>query len=130
MAEMLLDATVFRDYRVGDPGARVIIEQVIEGSRTASVSPLTVFELWEGDGGLDRRAEMGYAGMLGFLETAPLSSEAAKVAGVWIASVEPEQRDELARVALIAATAQERGEPIYTRNVESFSRFYSDVVGY
>ena len=36
----------------------------------------------------------------------------------------------LARIALIAATAQERGEPIYTRNVEPFSRFYSDVVGY
>mgnify|MGYP001975258115 CR=1 FL=1 len=129
MAEMLLDATVFRDYRVGDPGARAIIEQVIEGSRTASISPLTVFELW---GGLpmDRRTEMGYAGMLGFLEAAPLSPEAAKVAGVWIASVEPEQRDELARVALIAATAQERGEPVYTRNVEPFSKFYSDVVGY
>ena len=129
MAEMLLDATVFRDYRAGDAGARAIIEQVIEGSRTASVSPLTVFELW-GSFPLDRRAEMGYAGMLGFLETAPLSSEAAKVAGVWIASVEPEQRDELARIALIAATAQERAEPICTRNVDGFSRFYSDVVGY
>ena len=68
--------------------------------------------------------------MLGFLETAPLSPEAAKVAGVWIASVEPERRDELAHIALIAATAQERGEPVYTRNIEPFSRFYSDVVGY
>ena len=129
MAEMMLDATVFRDYRVGDPGARAIIEQVMGGSRTASISPLTVFELW-GGGDLDRRAEIGYAGMLGFLEVASLSTEAAQAAGVWILSIEPDERDGLARVALVAATAQERGEPICTRNAHQFSRFNSEVMDY
>ena len=129
MAEMLLDATVFRDYRVGDPGARAIIEQVIEGSRTASVSPLTVFELWGGLP-LDRRTEMGYAGMLGFLETAPLSPEAAKVAGRWIASLDEADRTRLTPLALVAATAIERGEPICTREPESFRVFGVEAVGY
>ena len=46
MADMMLDATVFLDYRAGHQGARAIVEQIVEGARTASVSPLTLFELW------------------------------------------------------------------------------------
>ena len=129
MADMLLDSTLFRDYREGDPGARAIIERVMAGEISASVSPMTVFDLL-GSGGLDRRAEMGYTGMLSFLEEAPLTAEAAKMAGIWMASVEEEERDGLSRFALIAATAKERGEPVCTRNAESFSRFDSEVVGY
>ena len=129
MADMLLDTTLFQDYRAGDPGAGAIIQQVVEGTITASVSPLTVFDLL-GSAGLDRRTEIGYTSMLSFLEAAPLTAEAAKAAGVWMASIEEEGRDGLARFALLAATAQERGEPICTRNSETFSRFYSEVVGY
>ena len=129
MADMLLDTAVLQDYRRGNAGARAIVDQVLDGSTTASVSSVTVFELW-GAAGIDRRAEMGYIGMLRFLEEAPLSLEAAKVAGIWIASVEPEQRDGLARFALIAATAKERGETICTRDQQSFARFYSELVGY
>ena len=129
MADMLLDTAVLQDYRRGDTGARAVIDQVLDGSTTASVSTVSVFELW-GAAGIDRRAEMGYVGMLRFLQEAPLSMEAAKVAGIWIASVEPEQRDGLARFALIAATAKERGETICTRDQEPFARFYSELVGY
>ena len=129
MADMLLDTTVFQDFNQGDPGARKIIEQVIEGAATASVCPLTVFELW-GSGDLDRRVEIGYVGLLSFLEEAHLSAEAAKVAGIWLASLDGEERGRLARFALVAATAQERGEPIYTRNPEPFGGFYSQVVEY
>ena len=128
MADMMLDATVFLDYRAGHKGARAIVEQIVEGARTASVSPLTLFELWRG--GLDRRTEIGYAGMLDFMEIAPLSPEAAKVAGVWIASVESESHAELLSSALVAATASERGEPVCTRNAEVFSLFYPEIVGY
>ena len=128
MADMMLDATVFLDYRAGHQGARAIVEQIVEGARTASVSPLTLFELWRE--GLDRRTEIGYAGMLDFMEIAPLSPDAAKVAGVWIASVESESRAELLPAALVAATARERGEPVCTRNAEAFSLFYPEIVGY
>ena len=129
MADMLLDTAVLQDYRRGDTGARAIMDQVLDGTATASVSTVTVFELW-GAAGVDRKTEIGYTGMLRFLEEAPLSLEAAKIAGIWIASIEPEQRDSLARFALIAATAKERGEAICTREQESFARFYSDIVGY
>ena len=129
MAEMLLDTTVFRDYRGGDPGAREIVEQVMDGKLTASVSAFTIFELW-GASGFGRRAEIGYAGIMTFLEQAPLSPEAARQAGLWLASVEGEERERLLRFALVAATALERQERICTRDVEAFSRFYSDVVEY
>ena len=123
MADMMLDATVFLDYRAGHQGARAIVEQIVEGARTASVSPLTLFELWRE--GLDRRTEIGYAGMLDFMEIAPLSPEAAKVAGVWIASVESESRAELCRqpssrrrpasAASPSAPATPRSSPSSTR---------------
>ena len=129
MAELMLDATVFHDYRTGHSGARSVIERIMSGQITASISPFTVFELW-GNSDMDRRTEIGYVGMLRFLEEASLSHEAAKVAGIWIAPLEESERIRLARYALVAATARERGEPICTRDTEPFSRFISEVVGY
>ena len=129
MAELMLDTTVFHDYRAGDPGARAVIERIMSGQITASISPITVFELW-GNSGLDRRTEIGYVGMLRFLEEASLSHDAAKVAGIWIAPLEEAERVRLARYAVVAATARERGEPICTLDTEPFTRFNSEVVGY
>ena len=129
MAELMLDTTVFEDYRAGHSGARAVIERIMSGQVTASISPFTVFELW-GDSDLDRRTEIGYIGMLRFLEEASLSREAAKVAGMWIARIDEAERSRLMRYALVAATAREREEPICTRNTEHFSRFDSEVVGY
>ena len=129
MAERLLDTTVFQDYQRGDPGARAVMERVLEGEITASVSPLTILELW-GSAGLDRMAEIGYVGLLAFLEEAPLSNEAAKTAGVWIAALDEQERAQLTRVALMAAIAKERGEPVCTRDPEPFARFDSEVIGY
>ena len=129
MADMLLDITVFQDYAKGDEDARAIIEQVIEGTKTAAISPLALFELWRSPS-LDRKTEIGYVALLSFLEDAPLSGEAAKTAGLWLASVDEVERDKLAYFALVAATAREREEPICTRNTEPFSRFYSDFVEY
>lgn len=129
MAEMLLDITVLQDYAKGDDDARSIIEQVIEGTKTAAISSLALFELWRNPS-LDRKTEIGYVALLSFLEDAPLSAEAAKTAGLWLASVDEAERDKLVYFALVAATARERGEPICTRNPEAFSRFYSDFVEY
>lgn len=40
------------------------------------------------------------------------------------------QKADLFADALIAATAEDRGEPVYTRNYKHMSRFYSDVRKY
>jgi hypothetical protein len=129
MADLLLDVTIFEDYCRGDAGARSVIDRIVKGEVSASVSPLTAFHLWSSPG-LDRRTEIGYAGMLSFLEEATLTVEAAKVAGLWIAFASAEERGKLAYFAFVAATAKERSESICTRNAEPFSRFYSDILGY
>lgn len=126
---MLIDSTVFRDYRVGDTGALNIINQVIDGTITASISPLTVLNLWTNTH-LSRRQEMGYAGILSFLHDAPLSQQAAKQAGVWLSSVPEDSRSKLSYFALIAATARENGMAICTRNQELFGKFCSEFIDY
>ncbi len=130
MADMLLDASVFRDSLGGDEGALSILRRIMDESIKASISPVTVAELWESPG-LDRRAEIRYTGIISFLEEAPLTVHAAKTAGMWLASLDSQDdRNELARCALVAATAEERGEPVCTRSADSFARFYSEVVNY
>ena len=129
MAELLLDVTVFEDYRAGDPGARAVIDRAIDGDISVSVSPITVFQLW-GDPSLDRQSEIGSASMISFMEQAPLSAEAAKLAGRWLSNLDSEQRAALAPTALVAATAKERGERICTRDPEVFGPFDTKAVGY
>ncbi len=129
MADMLLDASVFRDYRRGDAGARAIIERIIKGEVKASISPLTVFELWSGTG-FDRQTEIGYTSLLKFLDEAPVTVEAARIAGIWVAPLYYDERLSFTQVALIAATAKTRDEPVLTRHTEEFERFYSNVIEY
>ena len=129
MSNVLLDTTVFHDYRGGDEAARALVERIMNGEITASVSPLTVLHLWA-DPGFDRPTEIGYFGMLSFIEEAPLSVSAAKEAALWLKSVEEEEREGLTHFALVAATASQRGEAICTRNPEPYTRFYSEILGY
>ena len=129
MADMLLDTAVLDDYRRGDPGAREIIERVMDGTVTASISPFSLFELWSAPG-FDRRTEIGLIAVLRFLEVAPLSEDAARAAGIAIGGADPAQRDRLGRFALIGATARDRGEPVCTREADTFERFCSEIVGY
>jgi PIN domain nuclease of toxin-antitoxin system len=84
MADFLLDASVFRAYLGGDLSARRVVDRVLDGSETAAVSSATVFELWR-DPALDRRTEMALTALVGFVEVAPLSAEAAKRAGLLLA---------------------------------------------
>ncbi len=129
MAELLLDATVFEDYRAGDFKAKSVIDRAIDGAISVSVSPVTVFQLWS-DPSLDRQAEIGSASIISFMEQATLSTEAAKLAGRWLAKLDPGQRAELAPRALVAATAKVRGERVCARDPKAFGWFDADVVGY
>ena len=129
MADMLLDITLFHDYLKGVPAALSIVDQIIDGSATASVSSVTVYELWR-DPSLDRKTEMAYVALLSFLEEAPLSVEAAKRAGLLLAELDDERRNLLSYHALVASVAQERGEPICASASEEFLALHADVTGY
>ena len=129
MADILVDNTLFDDFRKGDVGAQNVIDTIIDREVTAAVSSLTVFHLWN-DPELDRHAEIAYSSILTFLQEAPFTVAASKQAGLWIASANPEERGRLAYFAMVATTAQERGEAICTRNVDPYSGFYSKFSTY
>ena len=129
MADILVDNTLFDDFRKGHGGAENVIDTIIDGEVTAAVSPLTVFHLWN-DPELDRHSEIAYSSILRFLKEAPFTVAASKQAGLWIASAKPEERGRLVYFAMVAATAQERGEAICTRNADPYSGFYSNISAY
>ena len=128
MADVLFDTTVFIDYYRGDAGAKDLIRAVIGGSLTASYSSLTSFEIWIGID--NREEEIDFLAMLSQCEEAPLTASMARTAAIWLKGFSPRRAEGLFRDALIAATANERGEAIYTRNVRDFERLSIDVRTY
>ena len=126
---MHFDFTVFEDYRSGNSGAQKLVDEVIDGEISASVSVVTILQLWK-DPYMDRQTEIIYASMLSFIEPVPLSVEVAKCAGRWMASLNSEETNDALRVALVAATAQERNEPLCTRLPDRFEEFDIEVIGY
>lgn len=128
MAEALFDTTVFIDYYRGDPKAKELMGAVRTGQLTASFSPITTYEIWIGISNRDE--EMHFESVMRRFEEANLNTNMAKRAAYWLRDLTTRPREEIIRDALIAATAAERAETIYTRNVADFQRFYPNVQSY
>ena len=77
---VLLDKSILDEYRLGGNEAVNLITQIISGKIEASISSVTVLEIWM-DPALDRRMEIGFAGLLEFLREIPLDNDCAKKAG-------------------------------------------------
>ena len=130
MVDMLLDETLFADFRLGDEGARAIVEDILDGNVKAGISPLTAYRVWRSLN-MDRRAEIVLLSLLRFIEEAPLSIDAAKRAGLWAAERrEGEDPEGAGYYALVASTALDVQAPVCTRNPAAFERFGADVVDY
>ena len=93
---------------------------------TASYSAVTAFELWIGQLSSDEAAF--YEGLFALIEEVPLTAGVARTAGEWLRSLPPSVSERLIRDAMVAASATERGESIYTRNIRDFRRFASASV--
>jgi predicted nucleic acid-binding protein len=128
LADAILDTTFFIDLRRGDAGAEALWNSVSAGNVTASYSPVAALELWLGNQSLAE--EEFYEAVFFLLEEAPLTASAAKLAGVWLRELPGTTAERVIRDALIAASASERGEAIYTRNRRDFSRFPVNVQAY
>ena len=74
--------------------------------------------------------EVFYGFAFAFLDEVPVTRAAATQAVVWLRELKTPYPEALARDALIAAVARERGEPIYTRNIRDFQRFPVRLVRY
>ncbi|MBI2888178.1 MAG: PIN domain-containing protein [Chloroflexi bacterium] len=127
MSDFLLDTTVFIDYYRGDPSAQAILEGVLAGRLSASFSPMSVLELWMGN--LSSEEEGTYRDLLSLLEEATLTSTVAEQAARLLKGVN-NFRETLIRDALIAATALQRNEPIYTRNTRDCRTLNADINTY
>lgn len=128
MADYLFDTTVFIDYHRGDLAAKHLIERLVEGGISASYCALTLAELWIGistnpDEKLRRKEEMEYEAAFSLMESAPISSEDAKQAGIWLGKLDENARKELFADAIIGSVASRRGEVVCTRNKEHFEQF-------
>ena len=128
VADALLDTTSFIDYHRGDPGARALWLEIADGTLSAAVSPITVFELWLGT--LSREEELTYRAMPMALDQVPFGGAEAEAAALWLRNVSPRASETVVRDAFFAATAMLRREPVCTRNVRDFRRFYSNVRSY
>ena len=126
----LYDTCVFIDYWAGDAGALSLIETARNQPKTISYSPISVTEIWQFPR-LGRQEEIEFVALSRyFLQEAQLDTTAAMRAGEWLRSHKRSARMRLAADALIAATAEGRGDTVRTRNERDIRRFYSEVQTY
>ncbi len=130
MSDALYDTCVFIDYWRGDPAAFTLIDSVRKGQTSASYCTITAMELWQYSQ-LTRREEIEYVAITRyFITEAVVTGNAAILAGQWLRPYSRNRRRRLSVDALIAAAAQQRGEPIRTRNYHDIRLFYSSVQPY
>jgi predicted nucleic acid-binding protein len=130
MSDFLYDTCVFIDYWRGDPTAFTLIDSIRTGQASASYCTITATELWQYSQ-LNRREEIEYIALTKyFMAEAVITGNAAIQAGQWLRPYSRSRRRRLSIDALIAATAQERGEAIRTRNYHDIRLFYSNVQTY
>ncbi len=126
----LYDTCVFIDYWNGDSAALSLINNAMDSVNTVSYSPISVIELWLSQK-LGRQEEIEFTALTQhFLQDAGLTTNAAKKSGQSLMSYTRHQRMILAADAIIAATAEERGDKIRTRNIRDIRKFYSNVESY
>jgi predicted nucleic acid-binding protein len=129
VSDGLFDTTFFIDLRKGDAGAMQLWSDVEAGRFTAAFCTVTVFELWVGSNFTSEDGEF-YSRLFSQLNEVPLSAFAAAQAGIWLRGLSRLRRERRSRDAMIAATAWERSEPVYTRNIDDFLRYHARVETY
>jgi predicted nucleic acid-binding protein len=130
VADALFDTSFFIDVRrAGHPGAVSLWSELLSGRITGAYSPVTVYELWVGQS-MTREEEVFFETAFEILEEAPLTAEASRRAGFWLRGLARTTAEKRVRDALIAATADVRGEPVCTGNVRDFLRLGVSVRPY
>lgn len=124
------DTCVFIDYWKGDTSAVTLVQNAKNNPGSTYYSPLSALELWQFDK-LGRQEEIEYRALTQyFLTELPLSTSIAIKAGHWLRGLSRQARMRLSADALIAASADEVGADLYTRNVGDSSKFYQKVRAY
>lgn len=117
----VLDTTFFIDLFRLDAGATQVWESIRLGDINASYTAVTAFELWVGR--LSQDESDFYDGLFLHLQEVALTASAARRAAGWLRDLAGPPAERLIRDAMVAASAADRDEPVYTRNQRDFSRF-------
>ena len=78
--EILIDSTIMEAYRVGDKDAMRLMYKAIDGDISIGICSYSVALLWANPE-FDRKSEIGFTGLLGFLKVVDFDIKIAQLAG-------------------------------------------------
>ena len=78
--EILIDSTIMEAYRVGDKDAMRLMYRAIDGDISIGICSYSVALLWANPQ-FDRKSEIGFTGLLGFLKVVDFDIKIAQLAG-------------------------------------------------
>ena len=78
--EILIDSTIMEAYRVGDKDAMRLMYRAIDGDISIGICSYSVALLWA-NLQFDRKSEIGFTGLLGFLNVVDFDIQIAQLAG-------------------------------------------------
>ncbi len=125
----LFDTCVFIDYWRGNNGALSLVDAAKNNPLSVSYCTLTATELWQYPK-LQRQEEIEFIALISIMQEALITTAAAMKAGQWLRNYNRNQRRILAADAIIAATAEQRGDCVRTRNQKDINKFYSNTKSY
>ena len=123
----MFDTNVFIKYFAGDVRAKQIMDPVLTGTASGSVSAITTLEIWQFPR-FDRKLELIYTSIRRAFDEVPVNHKIAATAGEAMRPYSPNRRRRMIRDALIVASAASRREPVYTFNRRDFQRLGAIVL--
>ena len=103
-----LDTTFLIDWHRRDPRIASLREEIIAGLHDVSINPIVETEYFSARR-VTREKEMTFESVAALCEFVPLSSEACRLAALWLARLDIKQRRAHFNDALIAATSTVAG---------------------
>ena len=124
--EILIDSTIMEAYRVGDKDAMRLMYRAIDGDISIGICSYSVALLWANPE-FDRKSEIGFTGLLGFLKVVDFDIKIAQLAGHLLREAhstgEETYLEKTMENAIVEAVAESLDCPVATTSdcIDSFS---------
>jgi len=124
-----LDTTFLIDWQRVDPRIDSLRNELIAGQHELSIDPIIEAEFFAAQR-VDRDKQLVFEGVQSIAEWVPLTSEACRLAGSWLARLDVPSRRRHFGDALIAATAALRDATLITADLRIARVFPVAVLEY
>ena len=124
--EILIDSMIMEAYRVGDKDAMRLMYRAIDGDISIGICSYSVALLWANPE-FDRKSEIGFTGLLGFLKVVDFDIKIAQLAGHLLREAhstgEETYLEKTMENAIVEAVADSLDCPVATTSdcIDSFS---------